>query len=516
LLILDGHGSHETITIIDLAAEYNIIVLLLPPHTTHKLQPLDVGIFGPFSRKWIDVCDDIVILTGSEMRKEDFVKQYMEVREETFRRSTIVAAFKKSGIWPVNRDVFTAEDYAPSIPYSTEARDMPDLPEFDPLVPIVPPSAATISHARKRARRCDSDSGSDSDSSSDSDSDSDSESGFDADDGPELPQQPPSSTSMPAAPTSSSASIPTPSPAPSLHASSSTSPSTRPSRHSTQSPLPPTHFYHDPVLFARIQRLENEVHTMRAHVGMVEFQLAEQKRKLNERDGRVSKRRKLNVEARVLTSAEGKRLAAEKDAERARKAQSKADGAQRRKEKENCRDETRRNWDHSAALTGLLSAKNKDDLMDIAWSLNLSEEGTKAQLLERMTKHFDTHPEQRDSAKYSGLFARAPRGRRTAATAAPLPNDTPQPSTSHIPSSSALQSLPLHPNGAPYHPNFGYSFPFPPPPIQAQHGSHPQNFRNPFAAPQIPYEMAFPAQSLQNLQPFDDPFSTYTDYENTY
>jgi len=60
LLILDGHGSHESVKIIDLALTHNIMVLCLPPHTTHMLQPLDVGVFGPFAREWSEECDRIV------------------------------------------------------------------------------------------------------------------------------------------------------------------------------------------------------------------------------------------------------------------------------------------------------------------------------------------------------------------------------------------------------------------------------------------------------------------------
>ena len=48
LLPVDGHHSHESLKIIDLAIKHNIIILCLLPHTTHKLQPLDVGVFGPF------------------------------------------------------------------------------------------------------------------------------------------------------------------------------------------------------------------------------------------------------------------------------------------------------------------------------------------------------------------------------------------------------------------------------------------------------------------------------------
>ena len=46
LLILDGHSSHtRSIQVIDYARENGIILLSLPPHTTHKLQPLAVSVF---------------------------------------------------------------------------------------------------------------------------------------------------------------------------------------------------------------------------------------------------------------------------------------------------------------------------------------------------------------------------------------------------------------------------------------------------------------------------------------
>ena len=46
LLILDGHASHITTKAIKFCIASKIILLCLPPHTTHLLQPLDVGIFA--------------------------------------------------------------------------------------------------------------------------------------------------------------------------------------------------------------------------------------------------------------------------------------------------------------------------------------------------------------------------------------------------------------------------------------------------------------------------------------
>jgi len=47
LLILDGHGSHITWEFVSFCKEKNIILFWLPSHSTHLLQPLDVGIFSP-------------------------------------------------------------------------------------------------------------------------------------------------------------------------------------------------------------------------------------------------------------------------------------------------------------------------------------------------------------------------------------------------------------------------------------------------------------------------------------
>jgi hypothetical protein len=51
-LILDGHNSHCTFTFCKYAADNKIIIICLPSHTTHALQPCDVGAFGPLAQSW--------------------------------------------------------------------------------------------------------------------------------------------------------------------------------------------------------------------------------------------------------------------------------------------------------------------------------------------------------------------------------------------------------------------------------------------------------------------------------
>jgi hypothetical protein len=47
LLIIDSHSSHVTAQFIAFCITSKIDLFLLPPHSSHKTQPLDLSIFGP-------------------------------------------------------------------------------------------------------------------------------------------------------------------------------------------------------------------------------------------------------------------------------------------------------------------------------------------------------------------------------------------------------------------------------------------------------------------------------------
>ena len=109
---------------------------------------------------------------------------------------------------------------------------------------------------------------------------------------------------------------------------------------------------------------------------MVEVELQHEKQKANQQDHRASKWRKLNVEHRVLTSAKGRRLFAEKEAEWVAKMQKKKDVEILRKERAAEREQQHKARGPDAPFTGSLSSKNKPDLQEIAAALDLSEDGT--------------------------------------------------------------------------------------------------------------------------------------------
>ena len=58
LLILDNHESHVSMASIQLAKQNGLILLTIPPHTSHRLQPLDRSVFGPLKSKYNQAMDE--------------------------------------------------------------------------------------------------------------------------------------------------------------------------------------------------------------------------------------------------------------------------------------------------------------------------------------------------------------------------------------------------------------------------------------------------------------------------
>ena len=62
LLLIDGHSTHYQPDVINLAPalKNKVVILCLPPHTTHATQPLDCGVFSPLKSHWTSVCHDYI------------------------------------------------------------------------------------------------------------------------------------------------------------------------------------------------------------------------------------------------------------------------------------------------------------------------------------------------------------------------------------------------------------------------------------------------------------------------
>lgn len=112
LVLLDNHESHCTLDAVLYCRQNGIVLCTFPPHCTHRLQPLDVSVMGPFKTKLAQKQNSWLISnpgkTISVLQLPGIVKDAFEL---SFTRSNITAGFKKSGIWPFDVTVFTDEDF---------------------------------------------------------------------------------------------------------------------------------------------------------------------------------------------------------------------------------------------------------------------------------------------------------------------------------------------------------------------------------------------------------------------
>jgi len=91
-----------------MAADQKILLFVLPPNTTHLTQPLDKGCFGPLKTAWRQVCHQYVTNNpGKAITRYQFSGLFSKAWMESMTMSNITAAFKVTGIYPVDREVFS-------------------------------------------------------------------------------------------------------------------------------------------------------------------------------------------------------------------------------------------------------------------------------------------------------------------------------------------------------------------------------------------------------------------------
>uniref|UniRef100_A0A1X7TFC6 DDE-1 domain-containing protein n=1 Tax=Amphimedon queenslandica TaxID=400682 RepID=A0A1X7TFC6_AMPQE len=120
LLLQDGHGSHVSIELIELARANDIHLLCLPSHTSHLLQPLDVGVFKSFKSNFNKACSNYMSQNPGRVVTVDVIASLVgEAYPASFTPMNIMKGFKKTGVWPINPGEVTDRQIAPSKAYST-------------------------------------------------------------------------------------------------------------------------------------------------------------------------------------------------------------------------------------------------------------------------------------------------------------------------------------------------------------------------------------------------------------
>ena len=100
VLICDGHGSHVTGNFIEHCMNNNIKLLILPSHSSHFTQPLDISIFGPLKKYMSQELSHVVNAKVNTVQKTEWLRTYVGARPRAFSSQNINSSWSGAGLNP--------------------------------------------------------------------------------------------------------------------------------------------------------------------------------------------------------------------------------------------------------------------------------------------------------------------------------------------------------------------------------------------------------------------------------
>ena len=122
LLLMDGCSSHFCPEMVKIAAMQQVVLFVLPPHTTQVSQPLDKGVFSALKTSWRKVCHSFLIQNpGRVITIYDFSALFCEAWDESLMIKNIKSGFRVTGVYPFNEAAFVMQDKATASPATYKA-----------------------------------------------------------------------------------------------------------------------------------------------------------------------------------------------------------------------------------------------------------------------------------------------------------------------------------------------------------------------------------------------------------
>lgn len=137
LLIFDGHKSHINIPVLEWAKNHNIILFVLPAHTSHVLQPLDVGCYGPLQKIYNNSCHKFLRENpSSKITRYNVASLASSSYVTALSHSNLCSSFKRTGIFPLDKSAVSEDNFKPSEPFvsapcATAVNDVDQQPDLD-------------------------------------------------------------------------------------------------------------------------------------------------------------------------------------------------------------------------------------------------------------------------------------------------------------------------------------------------------------------------------------------------
>ncbi len=154
LLVLDGHESHHSPEFENYCIDNDIITICMPPHSSHLLQPLDVGCFSVLKRAYSKEIEKMMRNHITHITKPDFFLAFYNAFHATFSPENVRGGFRGAGLVPLDpQKVISQLDIKLRTPTPTS----PPLASADSWVPKTPLNANEASlqstHIKDRISR---------------------------------------------------------------------------------------------------------------------------------------------------------------------------------------------------------------------------------------------------------------------------------------------------------------------------------------------------------------------------
>ena len=133
VLFVDGHKTHVTLQTSVLCEDNGIILYLLPPNTTHIMQPADVGPFRPMKHYWREAVSDFQRKHPGILVTRKDVAPLLKTVLDKVASNSIINGFRKSGIHPFNVE---AIDFTRCLDIEIESDEISDQ-DIVPSEPII-------------------------------------------------------------------------------------------------------------------------------------------------------------------------------------------------------------------------------------------------------------------------------------------------------------------------------------------------------------------------------------------
>ena len=162
VLLVDGHSSHKSLEAQIYAKDNGIVLFCFPPHTTHRLQPLDVSFFGPLTTYYNQELNSwLKTHPGRVVTQFQIAKIFRIAYSKSATIQNAEHGFAATGIFPLNPEIFPEHLYSPAEVTNVEENDTQPLLANSAFIDAkakenIPnnfskPSTSSVIHTNKRS-----------------------------------------------------------------------------------------------------------------------------------------------------------------------------------------------------------------------------------------------------------------------------------------------------------------------------------------------------------------------------